>query len=373
MARSHRESFDVVVIGGGLIGCTIAWQLALRGLRIRVIERDSPAQAASWAAAGMLSPVGESVNGNPLREAADASFDLFPHFAEALSDATGIDPQFKRSGKLHLAFTPGDLEHMRDVFTRTAPGHATMLDAADVLRLEPEVSPGIVGGALVARDYHVDNRLLGRAAWLAAAGAGVQFTTGQAVAEIERDGGRVSGVRLATGESIAAATAVLAAGAWSGQVAGLPAPLPVEPVRGQMCAIELIPAPLTRMVQARGVYVVPRATGRVLVGATLERVGFRNEQTVHGVHSLLDAATDAVPVLRNAVLAEMWSGLRPGTADDLPVIGPDPDLPGLLHATGHYRNGILLAPITAEVICSLVIGQSPRVDLAPFAVSRFRV
>ena len=365
---AHRESCDVVVIGGGLIGCSIAWQLALRGLRVRVVERDTPARSASWAAAGMLSPVGEHGHVDQLRRLADASLDLYADFIDAVQDATGIDPQYRRSGKLHVALTESDLESIRSAF---GPDDAQALSADEVRKLEPGVTASAAGGFLVERDHHVDNRLLGRAVWIAAAGAGATFDNGTAVVAIEREGNRVTGVRFATGELVDADFVIVAAGAWSGNIAGI-SPLPVVPVRGQMCAFESVPPPLNRVVATSSVYVIPRANGRTLVGATLEHAGFRNECTGGGIRMLLDAAIEAVPALANAALAEMWSGLRPGTVDGLPIIGPDPDAAGLIHATGHYRNGILLAPITAEIVSTLVIGQTPRIDIRPYQVERFR-
>lgn len=369
--QSRSKSYDVVVIGGGLIGCSIAWQLALRGLRVIVIERDTPAKAASWAAAGMLSPVRESTGADPLGEAANASFDLYPHFIEALQDATGIDPQYTRSGKLHVAFTAEEFDHMSAVFSRIGDD-ARMLSADEVRGLEPALTDNAAGGALVARDYHVENRLLGRAVWLAAARSGVTFANGASTVAITRHGDEVSGVTLATGESIGTRHVIVAAGAWSNRISGLPRALPVVPVRGQMCALELVPPPLTRMVQTRDVYVIPRASGRVLVGATVEHVGFHNECTAAGIRAMLNGAIEAVPALEGATLAEVWSGLRPGTIDDLPILGPDPELAGVIYATGHYRNGILLAPVTANVITALVIGTAPMIDLTPFQVDRFR-
>jgi len=367
--RSRPDTRDVIIVGGGLIGCSIAWQLALRGLRVRVLERDVPAQSASWAAAGMLSPIGEFVSADPLRELADASFDLYPHFVDAVRDSTGIDPQLARSGKIHVAFTDSEFEQARVAFAGVAG--ATVLSREEVHALEPAVHDAAAGGVLVERDHHVDNRLLGRAVWLAAARAGVTFTNGAAVAAVERDGDAIAGVRLATGDFIASRFVIVAAGAWSGRIAGLPQ-LPVVPVRGQMCALEAVPPPLTHMVAARGVYIIPRANGRVLIGATLEHVGFRNECTAAGVRALTDGAIEAVPALADARFAEFWSGLRPGTADELPILGHDPETSGLLYATGHYRNGILLAPISAEIICDLVIGQATRMNIEPFRVDRFR-
>src|SRR5690606_19637630 len=210
------------------------------------------------------------------------------------------------------------------------------------------------------------------ALWAAAARAGAEFRLGvPAAGVLGADDGRATGVELASGERLEAGAVVVAAGCWSALLGGLPRKLPVEPVRGQMLAVGAVPPVLGRTIMAEHCYLIPTADGRVLIGATLERAGFRACVTPAGLRQLVDAATAAVPGLAAAPVVEVWAGLRPGTPDDLPILGADPDVPNLFYATGHYRNGILLTPITAGIVGDLVTGSEPGVPLAPFSPARF--
>ena len=312
----------VIVIGGGIIGCSIAWRLAQRGLRVVVIERDlQPGQQATWAAAGMLHPLIEAESPSLLRLAAD-SFSAYPAFVQELRDSTGIDA-------------------------------ALQLDS-------------------VATDSgSVDNRKLGRAVWRAAVSAGVDFRLGANARSVVGTASRFQLVELADGTSISADAVVIAAGAWSGEILGLPIKVPVIPVRGQILAVEHEPQLLDHIVIADDCYLVPRGEKRVLIGATVEHVGFDASTTEAGLESLLAAATRVVPEIASARVVERWAGLRPGTPDDLPVLGADPKVEGLYYATGHFRNGILLAPITATVLSELIATGQTDYDLRVFSIARF--
>jgi glycine oxidase len=244
------------------------------------------------------------------------------------------------------------------------------LEGDEARRLEPALSPEVRAGLFSVREHQVDSARLTRAAWLAAARAGVHFHTGEVVG-ITTARGRVRGVTLVGGEELVADRVVVAAGCWSAQLTGLPRPLPVAPVRGQIVVLESCPPLLTRMVGTSRCYLVPRSDGRLVIGATMEAAGFESRTTGAGVHRLLGAALAAVPELAEAEVVELRAGLRPGTPDELPILGSDPMLEGLYHATGHFRNGILLAPITALLLAEAITAAETSIPLAPFAPERF--
>jgi glycine/D-amino acid oxidase-like deaminating enzyme len=310
----------IVIVGGGIIGCSIAWRLAQRGgQEVVVIERDEPVRKATWAAAGMLLPLLEP--NSPLQNLAAASFREFPAFVDELHAATGIDAE---------------------------------------LQLEEH------GGS-------VDNRKLGRAVYEAARALGVTFKLGQAARRIANNGARVTGVELADHAHIDGDVVVIAAGAWSGELLGTPLRIPVVPVRGQMLAVEYSTTRIPRIIETENCYLVPRGATRVLIGATLERVGFDERVTDAAINGLLACARTLVPDIVHARILETWAGLRPGTPDDLPILGEDARLAGLCYATGHYRNGILLAPITARVMAELIAEGKGRSELSDFSIERFVV
>jgi glycine oxidase len=363
---------DVAVVGGGVIGCAVARELALAGLQVAVLERAEPGENASWAAAGMLSPLAEADRPDPFLDLLLASRRMYPDFAEALREEAGVDVAYRDEGTLLAALTDDDEQELRARFgwQRDAGLPVEWLSAATAGALEPALSPRVRAALRFADDHQVDNRLLAPALWTAAERAGAVMKRGAEVVRVVRSAGQVEGVELADGELVRAESVVLAAGAWAAQLAGLPTALPVRPVHGQLLALSTAPGLLRHVLDSPRVYLVPRANGRVIVGATVEEIGFDRRVTAGGTHALLHAALELVPELTGASLVESWSGHRPGTPDGWPILGPDPDLPKLLYATGHYRNGILLTPITARAIAALVTGDQLPVDLAPFAVGR---
>ena len=246
------------------------------------------------------------------------------------------------------------------------------LDPEEARAAEPALNPYLRAALRFPEDHQVDNRLLAEALRQAAVAAGVRIRSGETATAVLQDAGRVSGVVLASGERIAARTVVIAAGAASGEIVGLPAPLTVRPVHGQLLALRPVTPLIRHVLDSPRIYLVPRSDGRVIVGATVEEVGFRSGVTAGGVHGLLAAALELVPSLADAPLVESWSGHRPGTPDGKPVLDGDPELPGLIYATGHYRNGILLTPITALALADMILGRAPRHDLTPFGIERFR-
>lgn len=364
---------DVLVIGGGVIGCALARELAASGARVRVLERDQPVEHASAAAAGMLSPLAEAADPGEFLSLLRAGRELFPALARELREEVGAEIGYRDEGTLFLALTEEDERELTARYTwqkRTALP-VELLDREAALSLEPALSPSLRWALRFPDDHQVDSRRFAEALRDAALAAGAEISSGARVAEVSTTGGRVSGVRLSDGQRIGAAAVVVAAGCWSGEIGGLPRALPVRPVHGQLLALATDQPLLAHVVDTPRVYLVPRAGGRVVVGTTVEEIGFRKRVSEEATALLRAAAAEAVPALMEATLAESWSGLRPGTPDGLPILGADPALPGLFHATGHFRNGILLAPITAELVGAAVLGRSPRLDLSPYSVARF--
>jgi glycine oxidase len=371
-----RRSADVVIIGGGVIGCAIARELALRGTKVIVLERDAPGRHASWAAAGMLSPMGEAGGGGPFLELSDESLKRYPAFAAALREETGIDVEYRTSGKLHVSL--GDEDDRLRAFAADASSQRFELSliSADVARdMEPSLSPHVTSALFIRRDHRVNNRLLLQALVAAAIGAGAMFRGARAVESVVTRDNVVTGVRVA-GEEIMAPTVVIAAGAWSAHIEGLPRALPVRPMKGQMFAVDARTSagelPVRHVIYSAQCYIIPRDDGRLLVGATVEDVGFTNGPTPRGISSLSDAATAVMPMIADLPLVETWASFRPATPDGLPILGNDPDVKGLVYATGHFRNGILLTPVTGECIADVVTGARTSVDVTPFAIRRFR-
>lgn len=383
-ARAARAGrFDAVVVGGGAIGLAAAWLAAGRGLAVAVVDPE-PGHGASWAAAGMLAPVTEVHYGEEALLALNlASVRRWPDFARTLEAATGCSVGLRTTGTLLVAAETGDRAWAEDLYRfQVELGLEVQWLAARAAReLEPALAPGVRGAVWVPGDHQVHNRHLLRALLQACAASGVQLVRDR-VRAVECAGGAVVGVLLSTGRALRAPAVVLAAGWSSGQVGGLPAGTvpPVRPVKGQI--LRLSPRPghgglLTRtvrgIVQGSSVYLVPRADGSVVVGATAEEQGPDRTVTAGAVYQLLRDAHRVVPGVTELVLDEAAAGLRPGSPDNAPLIGtPGPRGPhGLVLATGHYRNGILLTPLTAEAVAALVAGDQPPPEVTPFSPERF--
>lgn len=363
----------VAVIGGGVIGCAIARDLASRGVRVTVLERDEPGAHASWAAAGMLSPLAEADRADAFLRLLLAGRARFPDLAADLLSETGIDIDYRAEGTLLLALSQADEAVLEGRWRwQSAAGlPVERLGAAEARALEPSLSAAVRSALRFPDDHQVDNRKLARALHASALRAGASFATGVEAASLDIQGGRARGVVMRDGVRLDADTVVVAAGCWSGRLAGLPRPLPVEPVHGQLLSLDGSGARLDHVVDTPRVYLVPRRDGRIIVGATAERTGFASTVTDRATRTLWSAAAEAVPGLAGVTLLDVWSGLRPGTPDGSPIIGPDPEVENLFYAAGHYRNGILLAPITAEAIGGLVAGASHPAETAPFGIARF--
>jgi glycine oxidase len=367
-SKAVSDTADVVIIGGGVMGCASALALAKAGARVTVLERSVPGAEASSAAAGILGAQTEAHEPGAFFDLARKSLALYPDWAEALRSATGIDIGFRRSGVLHVAFDEAAREQLHGLveWQRLAGLSIEYLDAAGVREKEPWVTPRGTSAVRFADDGRVDPPLLLKAVHIAAAKAGAHFRSGAYVRSVDVDGGVARGVILEDGTRIGAGRVVLAAGSWSTLVAGVPiAAGSVRPARGQIVELEMREPPLNGVVFGPACYLVPRDDGRVLIGSTLEFVGYRREVTARAVRDLLAAAIDLVPGLADATLGRAWSNFRPYSETGNPLLGPTA-IDRLLLATGHHRNGILLAPITAEIVCAVAMGRPAPVDLAPF-------
>ncbi len=352
--RSH----DVVVVGGGVIGCSVAFALSRMGASVVVVERDRVGVHASRAAAGMLAPITESSDEGPGFELGLESLDLFPTLIPELQELSGIDPRYMKSGLLRVV-EADEVHALRERAERLEEYGCRWLGGDEVRKREPRLAPEIAGGLWSPREGHVDGFLLTRAYAGAAARRGAQFQLGTTVWGLLREGERVRGVRTSTGE-LPAADVVLCQGAWTRLAEDwVPAKLPVEPVKGQMISLESPQPDLPCVIWGAGTYLVPR-DGSVRVGATVERAGFDVRTTAAGISALLQGARRVMPVLGDCAFQEAWAGLRPGTPDDLPLIGPVPGLSGLTLAAGHYRKGVMLSPLTGLAVADWILsGKLP--------------
>jgi glycine oxidase len=377
---SNRQSsrFDVVVVGGGVIGLAVAWRAAGRGLRVILLERSQPGGGASWVAAGMLAPVTEArLTELPLLELGVASAALYPDFVAELESQTGIQPGYQRYGTLVVARDRDEAEALeRELEVHHSLGLAVdRLRASEARRLEPALAPTIRMAIEVRNDHAVDPRRLTQALGAAATAAGAQIRSGVEVKEIICQPDRVAGVRLSDGERVSADHVVIAAGVWTGGLEGIPAEvqIPIHPVKGQLLRLHDPAGPglVSRVLRTGGGYLVPRGDGRYVLGATMEERGFDTTVTAGAMLELLRDAAEVVPGITELVIDELIAGLRPATPDNLPAIGPGL-LSGLHWAVGHFRNGILLAPITAEIIAAELRDEEPPEVARAFAPSRWQ-
>lgn len=362
---------DTIIIGGGVMGCAIAWRAAQSGRDVLVLERAIPGAEASSAAAGILAAQEESRGPGPLTELALRSRARFRDWAAELRDLTGIDIGYRTAGVLAVAFSAEEEAALdaRYAWQRAAGHRLSWLRGAELAACEPALAQTVRAGLHFPDDAQLEPRAYLRALALAAAQAGAQFRTGAYVRRVVSESGRVLGVEL-EGELLRARHVVVAAGSWSALVEGaeLP-PRALQPVRGQIAELETRPPAVQGTIVAAGGYVVGRRDGRVLAGSTMERVGFDRRVTVAGLHHVLAVAQRLVPSLAEAPISDSWANFRPATSDELPVIGPGPR-EGLIIATGHFRNGILLSAATAELVCDLLSGTASQTDLEPFRLAR---
>jgi glycine oxidase len=375
LARSVKQP-NVVVIGAGVIGLGIAWRLAARGVPVAVFDKGAAGAGASHAAAGMLAACVEAEPGeDALITLGRESQARWPAFAAELEQTSGMEVGLRSEGTLVVALTADDQARLNHqlVFQQKLGLPLQWISAAETRRREPHLAGKLAGAVFSPEDTQVDNRKLAAALRVAAEAAGASISEHRAVNAISSHG-QVDGVVLADGTKAAADVVVLAAGAWSRGIAGLPPELrpPVRPIKGQMLALRMDAAAplLNHVVWAPGAYLVPRRDGRLLIGATVEEKGYDASLTAGGILTLLEAAWRTVPAVEELPIDEMWVGHRPGSRDDAPILGAGP-IEGLVYATGHHRNGILLTPITADAIARLVLDGAAEPAIRPFGIERF--
>lgn len=380
---NRQSSFDVAVVGAGVIGLAVAWRAARRGMNVVVLEREARAGAGtSNVAAGMLAPISEALAAEqPLMRLGLASVAAYPGFVAELGESTGMDTGYLRCGTLLVARDRDEAESLdRELHLRETLGLAAgRLRSSEARRLEPALAPTLRLALDVPDDHAIDPRKLAAALASALERAGGELRTGSDVDSVTVAGDRVTGVRMArTGEHVGAEQIVLATGVWSERIDGLhpDAQVPVHPVKGQIMRLHDPSGPglLTRVVRWTGGYLVPRGDGRYVLGATMEERGFDTSVTAGGAFELLRDAYELVPSVTELVVDELSAGLRPATPDNAPAIGAGA-MPGLHWATGHFRHGILLAPITAEIVAAGLAGEDPGMTGAEatdrFAPTRF--
>jgi glycine oxidase len=363
---------EIIVVGAGIIGCACAHALASAGARVQLLDSRRVGQGASQASAGVLAPYIEGHESTPLRMLGRRSLDLFDAFMATVTSDSGRAVAYDRSGTLEVAFDDDERQRF-EAAARTLHRdgvEARFVDAAAAREIEPSLSADALGGLLIDLHGFVSVPELTEALATAAVRAGAQLQLGTQVRAIQHESGRP--LVVTDRAALVADRVVLAAGSWAAQIAiGDLVPSPIRPVRGQLLHLEsTMTEPLRRVLWSSDCYLVPWPNGRVLVGATVEDAGFDERATAAGVRDLLEAACTLVPQLWQSTFAEVRVGLRPASPDTLPLIGPSDVVPGLIYATGHYRNGVLLAPLTAALVKNLAIGDANDPALALLAPQR---
>lgn len=369
--KKMTRTFDAVIAGGGLIGSAIALELALAGMRVAVFEQGEPGREASWAGAGILSPAPENPSTIPLVPLAKASMSLYPEFVARVEQISGQDVGLRPKGTLEALFSR---DTARELSTHVALHHgwglrAEAISGDDAREMEPALGTEVEAAVLRPDEASVDNRALTQAVLQAARNRAVEIFPQSAVQGIWRQRNRCAGLLLED-QKISAPWTIVAAGCFSASIAGLDACVPVRPAKGQMVSLRHEQLKIDRVLWSDKIYLVPRNDGRILAGATVEYVGFDKNVTAGGMEKIFTGAIELAPGLANARVEETWAGLRPDSPDHLPILGPA-DLDGLLIATGHFRSGILLAPITARLIREWVTEQRVSVDWERFSPLRF--
>jgi glycine oxidase len=372
MNAANMKKYDVAIAGGGVIGGAIALELARAGLRVAVFDRQKPGQEASWASAGIISPAPENPGMIATVELAKRSAALYPEFVAQVEEVSAQSTGYRRKGTLEAIFSHDAKEELSTII---ALHHglglkAEPLRAEDARELEPALSDELQAAVLRPEEASIDNRLLTAAVFEAAQRSGAEIFPTNRVKGIWREGARCRGLLLEN-EKAEAQWTVIAAGCFSGTIEGVSAYAPVKPAKGQMIALRADDLPMERVLWSDKVYLVPRNDGRILAGATVEYVGFDKRVTAGGIEKVLAAAIELAPGLKDARIEETWAGLRPDSADHLPILGPT-DLEGLVMATGHFRSGILLTPVTARLIREWITEQEVSVDWERFSPLRFQ-
>jgi len=371
MSSAEKQSYDAIIAGGGLIGCAIALELARHDLRVAIFDSQQPGREASWASAGILSPAPENPGMISMVPIGKASLALYPDFIAQLEKLTGMATGYRAKGTIEAIFSSHAREELSTIVAlhRGLGLQAEAISAKEAREVEPALSEEVAAAVLRPNEASVDNRLLSKALLAAAKLSGVEIHAGRAVQTIWRDGVICHGA-IVGGQKIPARHTIIAAGCFSSQIAGVENLAPVRPAKGQMVSLRCDNTKIERVLWSERIYLVPRNDGRILAGATVEHVGYNKTVTAGGVRANLDAAIELAPVLATAHIEETWAGLRPDTPDHLPILGPT-DIEGLLIATGHYRSGVLLAPITAKLVGEWIAGKTTSVDCDRFSPLRF--
>ena len=369
------ETCDVLIVGGGIIGGTIAFELAQRKLSVAVLDRREMMREASWAAAGMLSPAPDSPAAIPLVPLGRASLALYAEFVERVEEASGKRTEYRADGAIEV-LCHGDTERELSTLLALHRGLGLAcepLPVDEARTMEPLVGREVRAAAFLPDECSVEPRALAGAVLAAAASAGVTLLPDCEVNSLLVAGNKCQGAKTASGEEFHSGQVVLAAGCWSARIPEAAPFAPTHPVRGQMVALRHCGAPIGHVLRSERGYIVPRGTETpqtVVLGSTLENAGYETKITSGGMEKILSAANEIVPELAHAEIVETWSGLRPGTPDQLPILGPA-EIDGLVFATGHYRNGILLAPITAKLIGEWIGDRRTSLDWDAFSPRRF--
>lgn len=366
----YTRRVDILVIGAGVVGCAVGYELAARGARVRIFDMRDIGQGASRASAGVLCPHIEG-HAAALLQLGVRSLALYDAFVARVASDAHIPVEYQRTGTLEVALTDEDAARLRTVASRHAAAglEHQYLDGRAARALEPALSAQTAGALLVPSHGYVAVPALNAALAAAAQVRGATLERARPVQRIARGGSRT--VVTTSDGDVEADAVVIAAGSWSGAIEGQPAAVPVKPIRGQLLHLEFEAAPVSRVIWGADCYLVPWRDGSLLVGATSEDVGFDERATVAGVHDLLDSACELLPPTWAAQFAGVRVGLRPATPDGLPVIGPSSSQPGLFYATGHFRNGVLLAPLTAQLLADLVLEGRTAPELGVTTPERF--
>jgi glycine oxidase len=369
------KSYDALIVGGGIVGCSIAYELAQRKLRVAILDRQELMSEASWAAAGMLSPAPDSPAAIPLVPLGRASLAMYPRFIGALEEASGRRTGFRTDGAIEV-LSHGDPERELSTLVALYRGlglSCEPIPVAEIRTTEPSLGRNARAAALLLDECSVEPRAIASALLVAAASAGVTLSPVVNVISLALEGRKCVGVVTSRGEILHAPHVVLAAGCWSSQIPEVAPYAQVLPVRGQMLVLRHFAAPIRHVLRSERGYIVPRnldSPQTLVVGSTLENAGYEKRVTAGGVEKILSMANELVPELSHAELMDTWSGLRPGTPDQLPILG-EAGIEGLVFATGHYRSGILLAPITAKLVGEWITERRTSFDWETFSPLRF--
>lgn len=365
------NAYDAVIAGGGIIGASIALELAEAGLKVALYDAREPGREASWASAGMISPAPENAAMISFMPLSMASVALYPHFIERIEKLTGVSVGYRQDGALDVIL---DGDPKEELSTIIAMQHgvglkAEALNGEKTREFEPALTEEVKAAVFRPEEASMDTRILSKGAVEAARAAGVQVFANNGAKAIWKETGRCRGLRLENGQ-VEAKWTIIAAGCFSARIEGVTPYAPVFPAKGQMVGLRSQEVELKCVLWLEHTYLVPRNDGRIIAGSTIERTGFDHDVTAWGIHRILNGALRLVPGLASARIEETWAGLRPDSPDHLPIIGPT-DVEGLLIATGHFRSGILLAPVTARLIRDWVLKQAVEVNWDRYSPLRF--